>query len=133
RSEIPFKSTFKGTSAALQQYRAGKVLFISERFSNLLQKQPGDTVELPTPQGKKPFFIAAVFYDYTPDTAVLYMPLSLYEQWWPRENARGAVVYLRDPQSTDAIRKQLETTFAPRYQLSIVSHRELRQNVFKTF
>jgi putative ABC transport system permease protein len=79
RNEVPFKSTFRGTQTALQNYRDGKVLFLSERFSNLLKKKAGETLQLPTPQGKKYFFIAAVFYDYTPDAAVLYMPQSLYK------------------------------------------------------
>lgn len=133
RSKVPFKSTFKGTQTALQNYRDGKVLFISERFSNLLKKNAGETLQLPTPQGEKYFFIAAVFYDYTPDAAVLYMPQSLYKKYWPPQNPRAVALFLKNPKQTNAFKDRLQKYFSSRYQLDFVSHRELRKSVFKTF
>jgi putative ABC transport system permease protein len=133
RNEVPFKSTFRGTQTALQNYRDGKVLFISERFSNLLKKNAGETLQLPTPQGEKYFFIAAVFYDYTPDAAVLYMPQSLYNKYWPPQNPRAVALFLKNPKQTNAFKDRLQKYFSSRYQLDFVSHRELRKSVFKTF
>lgn len=133
RNEVPFKSTFQGGEAALRNYKDGKVIFVSERFSNLLEKDAGDTVELPTPQGKKYFFIAAVFYDYTPDAAALYMPLTLYKEYWPPQNPRAMALFLQHPEQTNLLKDRLQKYFSPRYQLDYVSHRELRESVFTTF
>lgn len=133
RSEVPFKSTFRGTQTALQNFKSGKVIFVSERFSNLLKKNAGDTLQLPTPQGEKQFFIAAVFYDYTPNAAPVYMPLALYKKYWPPQNPRAVAVFLKHPEQTNAFKDRLQKYFSSRYQLDFVSHRELRKSVFKTF
>jgi putative ABC transport system permease protein len=54
------------TDTALNDFKNGEAILLSERLASLLRKSTGDELTLPTPNGPKTLPIAGVFYDYNP-------------------------------------------------------------------
>jgi putative ABC transport system permease protein len=130
---ITFVETAHGEAAALAAHLDAKGILVSERFKNLLGYGAGDTVSLPTPSGPKAFSIAGVFYDYTPDQAVIYLPRPLYRKYWHDNSIDALAVHLKPGFTVDALRNQIQSRFARKYQLTLLSNAAIRKTVFTTF
>lgn len=130
---LEFAETANGEAAALAAQHEGTGILVSERFKNLIGLGAGETVRLSTPQGKKPFFIAGVFYDYTPNEAVIYLPKVLYERYWNDRAVDALSIYLEPGHSVQKLQVELEQRFSERYQLTLAPNQKLRAAVFETF
>jgi putative ABC transport system permease protein len=130
---LPFKSTVNGESAAITAYLSGQAILVSERFESLVGRGTGETIELPTPAGPKQFPIAGVFYDYTPNECLIYVPRALYQRYWGDNAIDGLALYFRDAAQIGPTIREMQRRFGPRYQLTLLQNREIRASVFKTF
>jgi putative ABC transport system permease protein len=128
-----FVETQGSAADAIAAFTQNRAVLVSERFKNLIGPGAGDTLTLPTPQGEKHFPIAGVFYDYTPNECVLYLPRALYQKYWNDDAIDGLALYLPPDVSTDRVKTDFEAKFAARYQLTLLPNREIRASVFKTF
>lgn len=131
--ELEFIDTANGETAALASQHEGTGILVSERFKNLIGFGSGETISLSTPSGKKPFFIAGVFYDYTPDEAVIYLPKVLYERYWKDEAVDALSLYLKPDYPAEKLQQELKSRFDEKYQLTLAPNHELRATVFRTF
>ncbi|HVF11055.1 MAG TPA: FtsX-like permease family protein, partial [Abditibacteriaceae bacterium] len=131
--DAQFLETAHGATAARRAYLAGQAILISERFKNLLGYRSGDTITLTTPSGPVRFFIEGVFYDYTPNQCVLYMPQSLYRRYWKDPGTDGMALYLQPGVEAASVKQALDRHFGGKYALSVSLNSELRAEVFKTF
>ena len=68
-------------STAWKQFDQGAIL-ISEPLAYRLQLHPGDTLSLPTLQGKIAFHIAATLRDYSSEHGRIYLNLDRYQYYW---------------------------------------------------
>ncbi|MDF2439409.1 MAG: putative transport system permease protein [Abditibacteriota bacterium] len=125
--------TERGSEHALRDFHESRAILISERFRNLLGFKAGSRVPLLTPQGRVEFQVAGVFYDYTPNQCVLYMPQSLYRKYWQDFGIDGLALYLKPGASAKTVIEELQSRFSRQYQLTLLPNREIRQSVFKTF
>jgi putative ABC transport system permease protein len=130
---LEFLDTAGGEAAARASHRNGTAILVSERFKNLIGYGSGQTVRLQTPQGKKPFFIAGVFYDYTPDSAVIYLPKKLYEKYWSDSGIDAMSLYLQPNFSAKELKQEIEDRFGAKYQLTLSQNADIRASVFDTF
>ena len=128
-----FLETAGDETTIRQTYNEGKFILVSERFKNLLGYDAGDTLTLVTPSGPRDFFIGGVFYDYTPNECLLYMPQSLYRRYWHDYGIDGIALYLKAGISTESVKEDIERRFGAKYQLTIQATRELHATVFNTF
>ncbi|MBM3299336.1 MAG: ABC transporter permease, partial [Deltaproteobacteria bacterium] len=78
RSRFTF---LKGAESAWDKMQQGGV-FVSESFSYRFRVDPGKTVELDTPDGKRSFPIVAVLRDYSSDQGTIHIDRALYEKIW---------------------------------------------------
>lgn len=131
--KIHFKSTVGGERAAISSFTNGSAILVSERFESLVGIGSGGLVKLNTPSGERGFTVAGVFYDYTPNECLIYLPNSRYRAYWHDSALDGLAVYLRDPSKVEAIVNDIQRRFGPRYQLTLLRNRDIRTSVFKTF
>jgi len=125
--------TARGPDQALRDFREARAILISERFRNLLGFKVGSRVPLLTPQGRVEFTVAGVFYDYTPNQCVLYMPQPLYQKYWQDFGIDGLALYLKPGTAAPAVLEDFRSRFSRQYQLTLIPNREIRESVFKTF
>jgi putative ABC transport system permease protein len=124
--------TQNGARHALDEWENGRAILLSERLANVLKLRSGDSLEVPTPLGKRNFPIAGVFYDYNPN-AVFWMHRSLYTRIWRDEGIDGVALYLASSTSGEAMKTEINARFGARHALTLLPNREIRQTVFETF
>ncbi|HEX8552392.1 MAG TPA: FtsX-like permease family protein [Abditibacteriaceae bacterium] len=131
--KLAFKSTVLGARNAVEQFAQGKAILVSERFESLVGIGSGKSVELPTPSGARRFFITGVFYDYTPNECLIYVPQKVYQRLWRDSAIDGVALYFQNPAEMEGVITQLQRQFGPRFQLTLLRNSDLRNSVFDTF
>jgi len=106
---------------------------VSESFARRNEVGEGDTLELATPDGPRPFRIAGVYLDYTRDQGVILMDERNYAAHWPTAGAHSAAVHLRDPGGADKMAAELREKFGRDGEYAIYSNASLRQRIFEIF
>ncbi|HEX8833274.1 MAG TPA: ABC transporter permease, partial [Abditibacteriaceae bacterium] len=131
--QLRFADTRGGEAAAKRAFLENSAVLVSERFRSLVGLGVGDEMEVATPSGIKRFPIAGVFYDYTPNECLVYMPQSLFRKYW-RDNATdGLGLYFQPGTNLQAVEDDLQNRFGPRYQLTILQNKGIRDSIFETF
>ena len=131
--EMKFVETANGEAAAKLAHKNATGILVSERFKNLLGFRAGQNLKLQTPRGEKSFFIAGVFYDYTPNDAVIYLPRKLYQKYWSDNAVDGLSLHLKPEYSALQVKRDFEQKFSGKYQLTLLPNAEIRESVFTTF
>jgi putative ABC transport system permease protein len=119
--------------AILNQFAAGQSILVTESFSLKHQVKPGDRIRLNTPKGEKGFLVSGVFYDYSTDWGMILLEKKLYQSLWNDETFHSAGIYLKEGVSQETFKKMIRERFSKPYQLFLVSHRELRNEILKIF
>lgn len=130
---LRFKSTVGGDKQAIADFAAGKAMLVSERFESLVGIGSGEKVTFDTAQGKRTFAVAGVFYDYTPNESLVYLPRAQYQKYWGDNAIDGMAIYFQNAADLQPVLTDLQRRFGPRYQLTLMRNRDLRESVFKTF
>ncbi|MGH9762854.1 MAG: FtsX-like permease family protein, partial [Blastocatellia bacterium] len=136
---------FKSPGDARERIRAAigtNAITVSESFSLLFHKLPGDAVELPTPDGSAQFQILAVFYDYSSNRGTVVMDRSTYERLYIDTSAGTArqeadpsslSIYLRRGSDDEAVARRLSGELAAKYQLIFSTNGEIRREAMRIF
>jgi putative ABC transport system permease protein len=109
-------------------------VLVSEAFANRFGLGTGDLVNLPTNVGSKEWRIAGVFYDYSSDQGIVYIPHERYSTLYGETRIQGLSLYLKDSNT-----KTLESTINairqsyPNDALMIRANLKLRQEVLAVF
>jgi putative ABC transport system permease protein len=131
--DMRFVETTGSVENAVRAFTQNRGVLVSERFKNLIGPGAGDTLTLPTPRGSLSLPIVGVFYDYTPNECLVYIPRPVYQQYWQDNAIDGIALYLPPDVSTEEIKAGFEKRFAARFQLTLLPNREIRDSVFNTF
>ncbi|PYJ87631.1 MAG: hypothetical protein DME70_06185, partial [Verrucomicrobia bacterium] len=78
----------------MRRFHAEPCVFVSESFTRRHRVREGDTIALTTPDGPRPFPIAAIFYDYTRDQGVVYMSRENFARFWHDDRVHSVAIYL---------------------------------------
>ena len=119
--------------AILKQFAAGQSILVTESFSLRHRVKTGDRIKLNTPKGERDFLISGVFYDYSTDWGMVLLEKKLFQTLWNDETFHSAGIYLKEGISQEAFKKTIRERYSKSYRLFVVSHRELRNEVFKIF
>jgi putative ABC transport system permease protein len=83
----------ESVSNPYRAFASGDV-FLSEPGAYRLDKEAGDTLSLPAPDGtNRTVKIAGIFNDYTPKYAIVYLPDHRMTEWCPEARIRDLAVY----------------------------------------
>jgi putative ABC transport system permease protein len=119
--------------AILHQFASGQSILVTESFSLRHQVRAGDQIRLNTPQGNRNFPVAGVCYDYSTDWGMILIEKRLFQSLWNDETLHSAGIYLQEGVSHEDFKKMIRERFSKPYQLFLVSHRELRNEILKIF
>ena len=130
---LRFVQTRNGAQNALDDFTNQRAILVSERFSNLLKIGAGQSVSVLTPRGPRSYPVAGVFYDYTPNQAVIYLPQPLYQRDWNDKGTDGLALYFAPGTDVAAIERGFQEKFGRDFQLTLLPNGKIRQQVFQTF
>jgi putative ABC transport system permease protein len=108
-------------------------VFISDGFARRFHKAAEDTVILQTMRGPQSFQVAAVFVDYSFEQGQVMMDHRTYNENWGPSRITNIGVFLKPQVDFRRYVADLRAAIAGRYAVSILSNRELREEVFKVF
>jgi putative ABC transport system permease protein len=117
----------------MRRFHSEPCVFVSESFVRRHRLREGDTLTLTTPDGPRPFPIAAAFYDYTRDQGIVYMSTENFARFWHDDRVHSVAVYLRSNHRAEEVTKSLWSQFAPNRHFTIFSNQLLRRRVFEIF
>jgi putative ABC transport system permease protein len=117
----------------MRRFHVEPCVFVSESFARRHRVREGDTITLTSPDGPRPFSIAAVFYDYTRDQGIVYMSTENFARFWHDDRVHSVAVYLRPNHRGDEVTKDLWSQFGPNRHFTIFSNQLLRRRVFEIF
>jgi putative ABC transport system permease protein len=127
---------YKSPSDAVERVRQAidqDVVVVSESFSLLFRKQPGDMVELPTRTGSHKFEVAAVYYDYSNNRGVAVMDRNTFGRYYPDLQPSSLSIYLRPGVDPERAAERLSETLGSRFQLQFTTNGSVRREVVRIF
>jgi putative ABC transport system permease protein len=131
---------FKSPRNAWQEV-AGAVgsdrVLVSESFSILYGKSPGEPVELPTRHGPHRFVVAAVYYDYASNQGTVMVDPETYRRHFAESAEElipsGLSIYVRSGADVKAVRARLADSVGSGRDLYFASNQDVRREAMKIF
>ncbi len=115
-----------------QRVLQGEVI-ISETFARRFRKSADDTLVLATSHGLRAFAIADVFIDYSFEQGQVMMDHATYESHWGPSRANNLGIFLKPEANAEDYITSLRRALAGRFEVRIISNRELREEVRRIF
>ncbi|MGE0459859.1 MAG: FtsX-like permease family protein [Vicinamibacterales bacterium] len=106
---------------------------VSEAFANKYDTRPGDTLTLQTPQGPRPFAVAAVYYDYAVDRGVIVMDRGTFRRYFGDLTPSGLAAYLKPGFEPERVRAEILAALDEGHRAFIYTNRDLRAEVLRVF
>lgn len=138
-AEIPRRS-FEGywfqegdSDAIYRAFQNDDAVIVSEPYAYHRNLRKGDTIQLRTGRGERPFTIAGIFTDYGSDRGRITMNRALFAKYWhaPQTDALG--IYLPAGADSEQLAARLRAAAAGIQQVTIYSSRGLREASLATF
>ncbi len=107
-------------------------VFVGETLARKVGVWVGDTLPLYTPNGVKPFPIAAVYYDYSTDGGAVVMDLRTMARVFGPGPINSVALYLRSGYDAERVVDEYKAAFAHK-PLQIRSNQRLRRDVLRIF
>jgi putative ABC transport system permease protein len=117
----------------MRRFHAEPCVFASETFARRHRLREGDRIELTTPDGPRPFSIAALFYDYTTEEGFVYLSANNFARFWRDDRINSVAVYLKENHSANEVTRAFQSKFSQDGQFMILSNQSLRRRVFEIF
>jgi putative ABC transport system permease protein len=127
-----FKSPANGREKILGAIDKDEVV-VSESFSLLFKKQPGDLVELPTATGAQPFTIVAVYYDYASNRGTVVMDYKTHAKYFDKVKPASVSIYLKAGTDAEATRDRLAQSVGRRFQMLVTTNSTIRNEIIRIF
>jgi putative ABC transport system permease protein len=118
---------------AMQQAIGDDAVIISEPFAIRFNKRDGDVLQLPTPQGERPFRVAAVYYDYATDRGVVIMDRPTFTKYFGELPPSGVAAYLREGADPERVRAEMLEMLDEGHRAFIFSNQTLRREILVVF
>ena len=127
-----FKTPADGR-AALARAVGTDAVIVSEAFANRYGAAPGDTIQLATRAGDRPFAVVAVYYDYAVDRGVVVMDHRTFAQHFTDQPPTSMAVYLRPGADPEQVRQEMLDGLDEGHRAFIYTNRALRGEVLRIF
>ncbi len=123
QSFATFQFRKKAVKNVWSAFQNGWVI-ISEPYATLHAVKAGDTIQLPTSKGMKPFKVAAIFVDYNAGRGIVAMAREVYNHYWQDDKVSTFWIYLKEGASLNAVATNLRGLMPPGY-LQVTDNRSL--------
>ena len=134
RGRLLFKSS-RPTAEDLDA--AADAVFVSESFALRYDVAEGQSVELPTSIGMRPFKIAGVYYDYASNQGTVMMDAQSVRRYYgeasPAEAPQHLSIYLADDAEPEEVRARVINRMGSDQQVYCVTNTEVREEAMRIF
>ena len=127
---------FKAPANALERMREAigrDAVSVNESFALRFNKDVGDSIELPTAYGSKPFEIATIYYDYSTSRGWVVMDQSTYARHFIASRPSSLSIYLKPGEDAEAARERFSRSAGIRYPTFFTTNSSLRREVMRIF
>ncbi|MGI9235171.1 MAG: ABC transporter permease, partial [Woeseiaceae bacterium] len=118
---------------AWEKFDEEDTVFVSEPFAYRHRLGRGDTLNLLTRSGERPFYIAATHQSYDAGSGSVMMSRATYIKHWNDQTIDALGIYLEPGADTDAVMSELERTSSGTQTILVRSNRELRDISLQVF
>jgi putative ABC transport system permease protein len=94
----------------MRAFRAGEGALVSEPFAYRRGLGPGDILDLPTPEGRRPTRVIGVFRDYGSDQGAVTIARTLYDRWFADPGVTSLALFLEEGAESEAVVRDLLAT-----------------------
>ena len=129
---LQFKTPTNGRAAMRGAVGADAVV-VSESFAIKHDVAVDDRIDLDTPQGARPFRVAAVYYDYSSDRGLVVMDRTTFARHYGAHRPTGLTLYLDPDADPEVVREELLAEVGPDHRLFIRTNAALRAEVLRIF
>lgn len=132
---LEFKSPGDARQAAHRTIGSDEVL-VSESFSLRFGKQPGDMLELPTPDGNRRFRVAAVYYDYASNQGTVLLDGQTFRRHFrddPGASPTNLSIYVRPGADPETVRTRLAREVGADQDLYFATADNVRREAMRVF
>ncbi|MBF0456116.1 MAG: FtsX-like permease family protein [Magnetococcales bacterium] len=111
-------------------FQNGQAILISESLAFHKGLKVGDTINLPTPGGSRPFTLGGILYDYRANAGLIIMNRALFQHHWHDNGVANMGITVSEDYPVDQVVEALKQAVATQSQgenLVIRSNQKLRQ------
>jgi putative ABC transport system permease protein len=118
---------------AMDAFRAGRGVIVSEPYAFRRGLALGDDVRLRTPSGVLTLPIAGVFYDYGAEQGTVMMARSVYDRWYADPGVTSLALFLRPDADEEAVVEDLFGRVGEGRAVVVRTHGALREASLAVF
>lgn len=111
---------------------AGRGIFVSDSFAFRHGHRLGDTVDLHTAKGVRPFEVVGVVRDYALDLGTILVDIDVYQNLWEDTGLTNANVWPSSGANVSALREEIAHAISADPRVSVVTNVEFREEVQNT-
>ncbi len=104
---------------------------VNEALASQEHIKPGDTVELPTPQGLIAFKVAVINVDYSSDSGSILMDINTYHRYWKEYLADSFSIRVKNKDDVETVREAIVARFGKDRKLFVLPSREFKAEIRK--
>jgi putative ABC transport system permease protein len=127
-SNFPIKSLERGHS-----FDPARDVLVSEPLSGRTGWKAGDTIDLDTPTGPKPFHVHAVFYDFGNERGQLVLDRHTYAGAWNDDRLTSLHIRLKPGNDPESIASAWSAELRKDYPVVVNSYGHVKTEVLKVF
>ena len=110
--------------------QASEAVLVSEPFASRSRLRIGDKIDVPGSRGSRTFTVAMIFYDYSSEQGVAYLPIEQHRALFEKASLDAFSLYVRG--APEALIAELRREF-PLPSLNIRDNKALRRQVLDVF
>lgn len=120
-----FSEAIPDEAGAMDALARGEVVFISSVIAEKYGLEAGDSIELVTHLGKRPFYVAAVVVDFYNQGLVINGSWSDMWRYFRQRDANAFLVKVKDGFSADQVSDRIDDLYGKRDRLVLISNAQL--------
>jgi putative ABC transport system permease protein len=127
---------FKAPADARERIREAigrDAVSVNESFALRFNKQVGDTIELPTASGSKPFQIATIYYDYATSRGWVVMDQTTFALHFHTTRPGSLSIYLKPGADAEQVKERITREVGGSYPTFFTTNSSLRREVMRIF
>jgi putative ABC transport system permease protein len=127
-----FKTRGRDNEEIWELFTEKEALMVSEAFAFKNGTEIGDSLEIPVNEGRKKFYVAGIYYDYSSDIGLVMLHIDTYRKYFDDYLLSGVAAFTREGAETDGVIEQINS-IAPETNLIVRSNRSLLDTSIEIF